>query len=557
MLLGVIVRSKALFKRPRALSQRSLSPPPKRRTSSASAETNSSDGGTGDSPSRKSGDTSFSELRDSPPADIDDIVFQYNTTQAKMASKVGKESPVKASPLSETIASPTSSKDSSSVPSLEAQKQQLLDLQERARQYILAQTQRKQTASEELQGQSLKITDSSDATKESNEEGKSGGDGDDDDAPYDPEEGLNLDLDVTDPTPTKPVVAAQPEEPPKPSSLEMLVSTLQKLQGVAPNLSALTSLLPKVSTTTSGGPAGRSLLTSETKSATAISSLGSGAHLGKPLTTEPGTSALASGILQPVAAVNSLLQPVTSSSSTSQATVSTDHRSHQAVSGTRGSQLSPISAQRLRLSSQRLQQQEVERPQAGSSLDNRAHIRPSPGQHYGDHRSRYGGTSDYIQKPGSSSAQGNQADSSEISFANRWNPSEPPQVNRQVNTASQEIAQYSGLRPEERARLAAHESRLESRENTRSSEHREENYDQRRSNDRQRSNWHNDSRFPRDSRNSRDDSRRPFREEYRHGRPWCGDDQRRDRFEQDRSRQNDRGRERRFKEHWSRDRWRR
>lgn len=557
MLLGVIVRSKALFKRPRALSQRSLSPPPKRRTSSAGAETNSSDGGTGDSPSRKSGDTSFSELRDSPPADIDDIVFQYNTTQAKMASKVGKESPVKTSPSSETIASPTTSKDSSSVPALEAQKQQLLDLQERARQYILAQTQRKQTASED-QGQSLKVPYSSDATNEGKEAGKTGGNGDDDDAPYDPEEGLNLDLDVNDPTPTKPVVAAQPEEPPKASSLEMLVSTLQKLQGVAPNLSALTSLLPKVSTTTSGGTAGRSILTSETRSATAISSLDSGAHQGKSLTTEPGTSALASGILQPVAAVSSLLQPVTLPSSTSQSTVSTDYRSHQAVSTTRGSQLSPISAQRLHLSSQRLQQQEVERPQAEPSLHNRAHTRPSSGQRYGDHRPHYSGTSsDYIQKPGSSSAQGNQAEPSELSLPNRWNPSEPPQVNRQVNTASQEIAQYSGLRPEERARLAAHESRLESRENPRSSEHREENYDQRRLNDRQRPSWHNDSRFPRDSRNSRDDSRRPFREEYRHGRPWCSDDQRRDRFEHDRSRQNDRGRDRRFKEHWSRDRWRR
>ena len=395
-------------------------------------------------------------------------------------------------------------------------------------------------------------------SNEGKETGKTGGNGDDDDAPYDPEEGLNLDLDVNDPTPTKPVVAAQPEEPPKASSLEMLVSTLQKLQGVAPNLSALTSLLPKVSTTTSGGTAGRSILTSETRSATAISSLDSGAHQGKSLTTEPGTSALASGILQPVAAVSSLLQPVTLPSSTSQSTVSTDYRSHQAVSTTRGSQLSPISAQRLHLSSQRLQQQEVERPQAEPSLHNRAHTRPSSGQRYGDHRPHYSGTSsDYIQKPGSSSAQGNQAEPSELSLPNRWNPSEPPQVNRQVNTASQEIAQYSGLRPEERARLAAHESRLESRENPRPSEHREENYDQRRLNDRQRPSWHNDSRFPRDSRNSRDDSRRPFREEYRHGRPWCSDDQRRDRFEHDRSRQNDRGRDRRFKEHWSRDRWRR
>ncbi|KAJ7358702.1 Death-inducer obliterator 1 [Desmophyllum pertusum] len=101
MLLGVIVRAKAVFKRPRALSQRSLSPPSKRRTSSASVETNSSDGGTVESPASKRG--VLSELHDSPPADIDDIVFQYNTTQAKMASKESKDSPAaKASPASET-----------------------------------------------------------------------------------------------------------------------------------------------------------------------------------------------------------------------------------------------------------------------------------------------------------------------------------------------------------------------------------------------------------------------------------------------------------------------
>ena len=80
MLLGVIVRSKVVFKRPRALSQRSLPPPPKHRISSASVETSGSDGGTVDSPASKR--STLSELPDSPPADIDDIVFQYNTSQA-------------------------------------------------------------------------------------------------------------------------------------------------------------------------------------------------------------------------------------------------------------------------------------------------------------------------------------------------------------------------------------------------------------------------------------------------------------------------------------------
>lgn len=600
MLLGVIVRSKALFKRPRALSQRSLSPPPKRRTSSASVETNSSDGGTADSPARKNTDATFSELRDSPPADIDDIVFQYHTSQAKMASKGGKDASGNDSPSSKSttlpmtpstgdIASPTTSTEKSSILSVEAQKQQLLELQERARKYILEQNQRKQTEPEEPEGLGSKKIGSSNLTIEGKQGASCGSN--DDDEPYDPEEGLDLDLDATDPIPSQAVVAAKPEESAKPSSLEVLVSTLQKLQGGASKLSALTNLLPKGSTSTPGVGASQPDLKRETKLLPATSSSVGEVYPVKSVSLEPGTSALASRMLQPIVPVISEMQSVASPNSSSQTTVSTDHRSHPSSSSTQGSRLSPISEQRLRLSSQRLQQQETQKIQPGSSSDYRPSPAPSldhrlqPGhsseqglQRYADRRPHYGPSSeqrhqlgssldsrvqtgsstDYRLQPGVSSSQGNQPTSSESSHANRWSPSEPPQVTRQVNDDPQEIGQYSHLRPEERARLAAHESRLESRELPRSSEQRVENIDYRRTNDRQRSSWHDNSRFPRDSRNSRDDSRRSFREEHRHGRPWYNDEPRRERFEHPpNERHDDRGRGRRFKEHWSRGRWRR
>ncbi|KAJ7358703.1 hypothetical protein OS493_022145 [Desmophyllum pertusum] len=90
----------------------------------------------------------------------------------------------------------------------------------------------------------------------------------DGDAPYDPEEELELDLNPTDPTPAKPAVSvtmpaaavtkpaapATSEEPSKkPSSLQMLVSTLQRLQNsaiksVSPHLAALSTVLPLGST---------------------------------------------------------------------------------------------------------------------------------------------------------------------------------------------------------------------------------------------------------------------------------------------------------------------
>lgn len=640
MLLGVIVRSKAVFKRPRALSQRSLSPPPKRRISSASVETSSSDGGTAGSPANKR-DT-LSELRDSPPADIDDIVFQYNTTQAKIAGKESKDTLAKASPASEgstpSVASstgaaltPSASADKSSVPSLEEQKQQLLDLQERARQYILAQTQRKGTSLSEAQGTHQEKPESSDTNVD--QQGGKGG-VNDDDAPYDPEEGLELDLDIVDPTPPNATAtAAKPEEPSKPSSLEVLVSTLQRLQGATlqsatPKLSALSSILPQAALATSKvGPTQPKLISGVTPS-TAVSTASVDVHPASSVSSGPQSSVLASGILQPIAPFSRELKSTASPDSASQPPVSTSHgsqpssvsypkplgltgrlsqpvvstgdNSHPAISSTQGPQLSPSSDQRCGRalsSAQRLQPQRTEqRLQPGSSSYHRPHhgpssdqrlrpgsssehrpqprpcsdIRPRPGPS-SDHRMQAGPSSDnglhagpstdHSLEPGSSSTQRNQPAPSESFNANRWNPSEPPQVTRQVNNITQDIRQCGGLRPEDRARLAAHESRMESRDNRRSSSDRgDEHLQERRMDDRHRSGWYNDPRYPRDSRDSRDDSRRNWRDDYRHGRSWYSDEQRRDSYEHpidERSRHEDRRQERRFKEHWNRDRWRR
>lgn len=650
MLLGVIVRSKAVFKRPRALSQRSLSPPPKRRTSSASVETSSSEGGTVESPASKR--DALSELRDSPPADIDDIVFQYNTTQAKNAARDSKDSSVKASPASETttpslasstgaVVTPAASAEKSPVPSLEEQKQQLLDLQERARQYILAQSQRKGSTLESEA--TSEDTPESSATANVHQHGGEGG-AMEDDAPYDPEEGLVLDLNSTDPTPSKPPVAVTPKEPAKPSSLEMLVSTLQRLQGAASNLSALSAVLPQGASATSkvepNQPSGKTL-----------SAAASSANVEVRSTNSQGSTALASSILQPIvpgsrellstASPDSASKPTVSSSlgsqplsaahpqpkpvrltgHLSQPAASIGDSSHAAISSTQGSQLSPSLDQRLRpghSSAQRLQSQTSsdQRMQPGPSSDHKTHPGPSSdhrplpvpstGQRHSfdpafdhrlqprpssDHRPHPGASSDQRPQsglsseqrlqpgpapaernpfgssgdqrlpPGLPSVQRHQPTPSDNLQANKWSPTEPPQVSRQVNNVNQDVGQYSGLRPEDRARLAAHESRLESRENRRSSsDNRDEHFEQRRIDDRHRPGWHNDPRYPRDSRDSRDDSRRNWRDEYRQGRPWYSDDQRRDRHEHpidERPRHEDRRQERRFREHWSRDRWRR
>ncbi|PFX20841.1 death-inducer obliterator 1-like [Stylophora pistillata] len=508
MLLGVIVRSKVLFKRPRALSQRSLSPPPKRRTSSASVENSSSDGGAEESPTRKR--EVLSELHDSPPADIEDIVFQYNTTQAKVSSKETKDLSAKASPVSETStpsvasssgapSSPAVSTSNSSVPSLEAQKQQLLDLQERARQYIMAQTQRKEVAA---------IDHSTTATSEDkpdipfpvandpeNDKSRSV----DDDAPYDPEEHLLLDLNPSTHTPTKPAVSVPPEEPSKPSSLQMLVSTLQRLQGagsksLSPHLTALSSILPL------GATSGSKEEVNQGNETTAVATAGTINQSSISASSKSPSIVSGISILQLIGPVSSGLEAI-SSDSTSYPTATASHVS------------TPISTAKLH-------------PVPSSST---VHLQ--------------------LSAPASRA---------------------PSAVDEgvQKSLSGNVTQQYSGLRPEERARLAARESRIESRENRRlSSERRGESQEQRRLGDRERDGWHDNPRFPRDSRPSGSfesrnprDSRSDWRDQHRSGRLWYEDEHRRDRHSQpidERPRYQERRDERRFRGNWGRERWRR
>ena len=190
MLLGIIVRSKAVFKRPRAISQRSASPPRKRRTSTSST-----------------GSGTESPLRDSPVAEIDDIVFQYHSGQAKKAASGRTASPggtgttPSGATPSETSSSSAhdspaqSAQEQSSMASLQAQKQHLLELQERARHYILSQVQKKDTKQQDghpegaLSGKTPEGSEPYDPELGAQPEAPAGGD-----APYDPEEGLDLDL---------------------------------------------------------------------------------------------------------------------------------------------------------------------------------------------------------------------------------------------------------------------------------------------------------------------------------------------------------------------------
>ena len=586
MLLGIIVRSKVLFKRPRALSQRSLSPPPKRRTSSASVETSSSEGGTGESPASKQ--SMLTELHDSPPADIDDIVFQYNTSQAK---KKTIDSPAKVSPTSETstpsmasssgvvVSSPVPA-DKSSVPSLEAQKQQLLDLQERARQYILAQTQRKETTSvnDEPRQEAEEKSQNPDKGKVEVKSGE--GKVTDDDAPYDPEEGLELDLDSSDPTPVKPAVPMTSQELPKPSSLQMLVSTLQRLQSasvksVSPHLGSLSTVLPMGSSAASGD-------TTVAVTADLVK---------KPLVSGGfgiQSMASASSILQPIVPGSRDEHPVSSSDSAPQLSVRSSQQPMPV--GVPGQPLQcPVTADRQPLPDDRhtpqpagdtdrqpvlasltkhMPQRDVDRQPVSGSL-----IGPTPQREASSSGAQVTASSEHSFQSRAPSDQRHQPIPEDSRHTNRWNLSEPPQVTRQVNSATQQIGQYSGLRPEERARLAAHESRLESRESRRvSGERRDEHCEQRRMDESHRGTWYNEARYPRDSRpgdsnevryprDSRPgDSRGDWRHQHRPGRQWHDDEQRRERHGyplNERPRYDERREERRFKENWSRDRWRR
>jgi hypothetical protein len=127
MLLGIIVRTKAHFKRPRPIHHKPASPQPKRRHSNISK--NSED----------------SQSKDSPPPEIEDIVFQYahnrkNTTDSKPAQSPSSGSSGHSSTLSSPSAVTPSIAGSSEV-SLEStaqksQKEELQDLAARAKQYI-------------------------------------------------------------------------------------------------------------------------------------------------------------------------------------------------------------------------------------------------------------------------------------------------------------------------------------------------------------------------------------------------------------------------------------
>ena len=592
-------------------------------------ETTSSEGGTGESPSSKRG--LLTELHDSPPADIDDIVFQYNTTQAKIASKKTTDSPAKASPTSEIstpsmasssgalVSSPSVPTDKSSVPSLEAQKQQLLDLQERARQYILAQTQRKETGP--VEGEHQQEAEKKSQNADTGKVELKGGEGKvmEDDAPYDPEEGLELDLDSTDPTPAKPSIPVTSQEPSKPSSLQVLVSTLQRLQSAAvksvnPHLSSFSTVLPMGSSAASSGtvPAG----TAETVKKPAVlggygsQSMASASSILQPIVqgsqdVQPLTSAgsapqLSSRAGQQATSVGLTGRPLQRSVAADRQSVPDDRHAPQPAGAT---DRQPVSASSIGHMPQRhanrqqllasltrhMPQCDADRQPVSASLTGTMPQREasSNGSPHGIHRAQMSGASEHSFQSRAPVDQRPQHTPEDSRHTNRWNPSEPPQVTRQVNNVTQQIGQYSGLRPEERARLAAHESRLESRESRRvSSEHRDEHCEQRRIDDRTRGAWSSDTRYPRDSRPGdsneprylrdsrpgesnevrfpRDsragDSRGDWRHQHRPGRQWHDDDQRRERHGyplNERPRHEERREERRFKEHWSRDRWRR
>ena len=577
-------------------------------------ETSSSEGGTGESPtSNKRG--ILTELHDSPPADIDDIVFQYNTTQAKIASKKTTDSPAKASPTSEIstpsmasssgamVSSPSVSTDKSSVPSLEAQKQQLLDLQERARQYILAQTQRKETGpvGEELRQEAKETAQSPDTGKVE----LKGGEGTvtDDDAPYDPEEGLELDLDSTHPTPAKPAVPVTSQEASKPSSLQMLVSTLQRLQSAAvksvrPHLPSLSTVLPVGSSAASsdtvtagtGDPVkklavsgGFGIQSMVTSASSILQPIGQGSRDVQPLASDDSAPQPSSRAGQQATSVGLTVaadrQPVAGDRHTPQPAGSTVRQPASASSIGHMPQLDANRQQLLASLTRHMPQRDADRQPVSASLTG-----PVPRCEASSNGSAHDIRSFQSRAPAD---QRHQPATEDSRHTNRWNPSEPPQVTRQVNNVTQQMGQYSGLRPEERARLAAHESRLESRESRRvSSEHRDEHCEQRRMDDRTRGAWSSDTRYPRDSRPGdsneprylrdsrpgesnevrfpRDsragDSRGDWRHQHRPGRQWHADDQRRERHGyplNERPRYEERREERRFKEHWNRDRWRR
>ena len=680
MLLGVIVRAKALFKRPRALSQRSLSPPAKRRASSGSLETSGSEGAAVESPVKRR--DAPVELHDSPPADIDDIVFQYHSSQAvKNAGKEKTETLAKVSTPSDfstlsvssssgPVLSPVASMEPTPLLSLEAQKQHLLDLQERARRYILAQTQRKVTDSGVASQQSAETTGAG--------KGEQPVPASDDSAPYDPEEGLDLDIDdpsskpaavVPDSGPSIPSVVASSQEPTKPSGIQMLVSTLKKLQGtavqsLAPQLSALSSVLSSrgssgaatnqqdhssTSTVSSTPPLQLTALASEDTrlpvfgrprpSVQSVSSAADGLkstvspsdcppemvstsrHVHSPNSSGSGlgSSVSSSEAWRPSAASSRgpYSRPPTGRAAQSassiilgqQSSVSSDHEQQLAPSTCPVLQsTAPVSLGPQSTVFTSREPQSSRLPAPGPSLtaavDPQSKVFPGLIAHSSDSTGRgpLSVASTGIAVPRVSTSDGsctgvlstsvsagsgthtavsarqafpsavttNQRQQSAVpsgrvlqpepvdSRTNRWSPSEPPQVVRRVEHVAQHEGESNVLRPEERARLAAHESRMETRGGRRfRGHHRDERSNQGRMGDTHRPDW-GQQRYPRDSRPH--ELGPGWRGQYRPGRPWSGDERRRDRHERSfdhRSRPGEQRDERRFKEHWNRDRWRR
>ena len=228
MLLGIIVRVKAPVKRHRSHTQRSSSPPPKKRSSSSNV-------------SESQPSTTQSPLRDSPVAEIDDIVFQYNTNQNKKPVVQTTYSPSATTPpsihstpsessgtpslssgaVSSPVTAPATAKSTSSLVALEAQKLQLLELQEKAKQRMLEIQQQQGSAVQDsiaslsqfslpatfavpqlplpqskMSAPSLQehVTQSSQNVTQSSQNVTQSTGVADEDAPYDPEEDLDLAL---------------------------------------------------------------------------------------------------------------------------------------------------------------------------------------------------------------------------------------------------------------------------------------------------------------------------------------------------------------------------
>ncbi|XP_031562388.1 PHD finger protein 3-like [Actinia tenebrosa] len=175
MLLGLIVRNKPHFKRPRPLHHKPTSSPPAKRRHSNTNRSNE-------------------EIlaKDSPP-DVEDIVFQYAHNRKTSSDSKPDASPSSGS--SSTLSSPsivTPSISGSTDASLDSSSQktsqeELHKLEARAKQYMAS----------ALQPSSK--TEEKDNTKTA-EESKLN---DDDDKPYDPEEDFDLDLELEKPIDAK------------------------------------------------------------------------------------------------------------------------------------------------------------------------------------------------------------------------------------------------------------------------------------------------------------------------------------------------------------------